>query len=145
MVLLALVLTSGTFAFTYSMSTGTTLHATVAGPSLTTYQPSEEQPDWESILPVGEYNSEYLFPNAVGDVLGGEGIREARSPYLDSRSSSHDKLERIPTARNASDADHRDGDGAHDLPDDTQRNGSQRRPAQTACTVRQTRPSSVPA
>lgn len=66
MVLLALVLTSGTFAYTYT-STATTLDVPIADAVMTTCEPSVDQPDWESILPEGEYGSEILVPEAAGD------------------------------------------------------------------------------
>lgn len=66
MVLLALVLTSGTFAYTYT-NTAVTLDVTIADAVMTACEPSAEQPDWESILPEGEYASERLAPEAAGD------------------------------------------------------------------------------
>jgi hypothetical protein len=65
--ILVLVLTTGTFAYTFSNNTVTTLSATLADDGWTTYQPSASQPDWNSLLPSGEYNSEILVPNAPGD------------------------------------------------------------------------------
>jgi hypothetical protein len=67
MVLLALVLTTGTFAYTYTDFGTLTLDATLADGAWTTYQPSASQPNWNSILPEGEYNSEILSPVAPGD------------------------------------------------------------------------------
>lgn len=66
MIVLALVLTSGTFAFTYT-SGMTTLPATLADVAWTTYQLSSNQPDWNSVLPEGETNSGILVPNAEGN------------------------------------------------------------------------------
>lgn len=65
--LLVLVLTTGTFAYTYAGTTTATLNATIVGEDAVTYQPSADQPNWESILPGGEYASEILLPNAAGD------------------------------------------------------------------------------
>jgi hypothetical protein len=64
---LALVLTTGTFAYTFSNNTVTTLSGTIADAVWTTYEPSAHQPDWNSLLPSGEYDSEILVPNAPGD------------------------------------------------------------------------------
>jgi len=64
MVVLALVLTTGTFAFTYTNQSTTTLQATMADAAMTTYQVSSHQPDWESILPNANVNFETLFPIA---------------------------------------------------------------------------------
>ena len=64
---LALVLTTGTFAYTYTNSAASTMDATLADAVWTTYELSASQPDWNSILPEGEYNSEILLPNAPGD------------------------------------------------------------------------------
>jgi hypothetical protein len=66
-VLLALVLTTGTFAYTYNNQSGVTLNATLADAVWTTYQPSAVQPDWERIVPQEQYNYEYLIPIAPGD------------------------------------------------------------------------------
>lgn len=67
MVLLALVLTTGTFAYTYGGVAVTTLDAIYADAVMTTYELSDNQPNWDSILPEGEYGSEILRPNATGD------------------------------------------------------------------------------
>ena len=67
MVLLALVLTTGTFAYTYTNTGTVTLDATMSDDVWVTYQPSENQPNWNSILPEGEFNSEVLLPIAAGD------------------------------------------------------------------------------
>jgi hypothetical protein len=68
MVLLALVLTTGTFAYTYAGTATATLNATVSSEDVVTYQPSTDQPDWESLMPDGEYADETLVPCAAGDV-----------------------------------------------------------------------------
>jgi hypothetical protein len=67
MVLLALVLTTGTFAYTYTNTGTITLDASTYDDVWATYQPSENQPNWNSILPEGEYSSEKLVPDAAGD------------------------------------------------------------------------------
>jgi len=41
--------------------------ATIADAVMTTYELSAGQPDWDDILPEGEYDSEYLLPSAAGD------------------------------------------------------------------------------
>ena len=66
MVILALVLTTGTFAYTYTFNSATLGSYMAEGP-YATYQPSTLQPDWDSILPEGEYGSEILIPVAAGD------------------------------------------------------------------------------
>jgi len=88
-ILLALVLTGGTFAYTYTGSTSTTIGAVLADAALTTYEPSVNQPSWESILPVNEYDSEYLLPNAPGDDT------ELPTQYPDS-GEHWDKADEIP-------------------------------------------------
>ena len=65
--LLALVLTTGTFAYTYPGHAGTTLGATIADAVMTTYELSADQPKWDDILPEGENDSEFLLPSAAGD------------------------------------------------------------------------------
>ncbi|MBN1161714.1 MAG: hypothetical protein JXA17_07205 [Dehalococcoidales bacterium] len=66
MVLLALVLTTGTFAYTYTFNSATLGSYMAEGP-FATYDVSDIQPDWDSILPEGEYGSEILVPVAAGD------------------------------------------------------------------------------
>jgi hypothetical protein len=65
-VTLALVLTTGTFAYTYTYS-DTTLGAYLSDGPFATYQVSALQPDWNSTLPEGEYASDILVPNDYGD------------------------------------------------------------------------------
>jgi hypothetical protein len=67
MVVLALVLTTGTFAYTYTYQSTTTMQATLADDAFTTYQVSAHQPKWESIMPDAQFNMEMLFPVAAGD------------------------------------------------------------------------------
>ncbi len=64
---LALVLTTGTFAYTYANTTVTTLDGTFADGAWATYVPSVEQPDWQQVMPGGLFNAEILSPNAPGD------------------------------------------------------------------------------
>src|SRR4030042_392052 len=66
-IILALVLTTGTFAYSYTNFSTATLEVTLADAVWTTYQPSVHQPNWESILPEDEYGSEILLPVAPGD------------------------------------------------------------------------------
>jgi len=62
---LALVVTSGLYAFSYLTATAT-MGVTVAGTEIATYEPSAAQPKWNSILtPVEE--TENLRPDAAGD------------------------------------------------------------------------------
>ena len=65
--ILALVLTTGTFAYTYSSTTVTTLNSTFADGAWATYQPSVDQPDWQSVIPGGAYDAEIILPMAPGD------------------------------------------------------------------------------
>jgi hypothetical protein len=65
--LLALALTTGTFAYTYSNTTSVSLNATFADGAWATYEPSASQPDWERVLPNSIYDSEILRPAAPGD------------------------------------------------------------------------------
>jgi hypothetical protein len=64
---LALVLTTGTFAYTYTNTTVTSLNGTLADAVWTTYQPSVDQPEWQQVMPGSEYEAEILLPNAPGD------------------------------------------------------------------------------
>ncbi len=66
-VILALVLTTGTFAYTYTNTGALSLGATIVDAAMTTYQPSASQPNWNSILPEGEFGSEIIVPDAPGD------------------------------------------------------------------------------
>jgi hypothetical protein len=69
MVLLALVLTTGTFAFTYTNQSTTTVQATMADGDFATYRVSAHQPDWNSILPNATPHTETILPRANGDVI----------------------------------------------------------------------------
>jgi hypothetical protein len=66
MVILALVLTTGTFAYTYTFNSSALGSYMAEGP-FASYMVSEDQPNWDSILPEGEYGSEILVPVATGD------------------------------------------------------------------------------
>jgi len=62
---LALVVTSGLYAFSYLTATAT-MDITVAGDEIATYAPSATQPDWDSIL-TPAVETETLRPDAAGD------------------------------------------------------------------------------
>jgi hypothetical protein len=64
---LALVLTTGTFAYTYTNTSVTSLNGTFADGAWATYEPSVMQPDWQQVMPNGMYDSEILLPDAPGD------------------------------------------------------------------------------
>ncbi|HTY81300.1 MAG TPA: hypothetical protein VMB24_00795 [Dehalococcoidales bacterium] len=65
---LALLFTTGTFAFGYDgQAIGELNGATIAEGAWATYQPSENQPDWNQVLPNGNLGSEIIVPNAEGD------------------------------------------------------------------------------
>jgi hypothetical protein len=67
---LALVLTTGTFAYTYTNTSVASLNGTLADTVWTTYEPSLVQPDWQQVMPGGVYDSEIILPNAPGDETG---------------------------------------------------------------------------
>ncbi len=86
--LIALVLTTGAFAYTYSGFATATLDVTPAGSSFFTSEeaPTTEQPDWESLMPEAEYSLEILRPNAAGD--------ETNIPFQSPSSGEHwDKVD----------------------------------------------------
>ena len=66
MVVIALVLTGGTFAYGYTSNT-TTLPASLSDTAWATYLVAGNQPDWASVLPEGDSNSEILVPIKDGD------------------------------------------------------------------------------
>jgi hypothetical protein len=68
MVVIALVLTGGTFAYGYT-SSSMTLPATLSDTAWATYQVAADQPDWASVLPEGDTNSEVLVPINDGDEI----------------------------------------------------------------------------
>jgi len=61
---LALIVTSGLYAFTYLSATAT-MDVVVAGAEIATADPAAVQPDWNSVIPVS--GAETLRPNALGD------------------------------------------------------------------------------
>ena len=63
--LLALTVSVGTYAYTYTTATAT-LDITAAGGPIVTSEPASDPPDWDSLLPVSEYDTEILLPNAAG-------------------------------------------------------------------------------
>jgi hypothetical protein len=67
MVLLALALTSGVFAYGYAGQDTAQMTGTLADDNFTTYQPSAVQPKWENVLPNAIQNMENLLPVAAGD------------------------------------------------------------------------------
>jgi len=72
-IILALVLTSGIFAYTYSNAAATTTsldNVITPDAGVFTYNVAAVQPNWESLLPEGEYASEKLYPDAAGDLTG---------------------------------------------------------------------------
>jgi len=76
---LALVVTSGLYAFTYLTATAT-MDVTVAGDEIATAAVAASQPDWDSIVPqLG--GTEILRPNAPGDEHNIS--YEAGAPYPD--------------------------------------------------------------
>jgi hypothetical protein len=66
LVILALVLTSGTFAYTYTNSSAT-LQATLSDTAWVTYNAADNQPDWNSIMPQGGTTTVNLVPAGAGD------------------------------------------------------------------------------
>ncbi|MFA5309659.1 MAG: hypothetical protein WC370_09285 [Dehalococcoidales bacterium] len=64
LVLLALVLTTGTFAYTYTNQAATTALATMADGNWASYQKAASQPNWNSILPNANTRTEMLVPVA---------------------------------------------------------------------------------
>ena len=62
---LALVVTSGLYAFTYLSATAS-MGVTVIGAEIATYEPSAAQPNWNSILTPVAAGTETLRPNAAG-------------------------------------------------------------------------------
>ncbi len=67
-IVLALVLTTGTFAYTYT-SDAQALNVTLADDAWTTYQTSPNQPDWGSVLPEDGCGSDILVPTAAGEYI----------------------------------------------------------------------------
>jgi hypothetical protein len=86
---LALVLTTGTFAYTYTNTTVTQLNGTFADGAWATYAPSVVQPDWQQVMPGGVYDAEILLPNAPGDAT------EIKCQYPDT-GEHWDKVDDMP-------------------------------------------------
>jgi hypothetical protein len=70
MVVVALVLTSGSFAYTFNNSSAT-LQATLADTPWATYRVADIQPEWVSVLPEGATGSDVLVPDGEGAVNDG--------------------------------------------------------------------------
>lgn len=66
---LALALTSGTFAYTFT-SNSTLLDGYIADAPMVTYYLSANQPNWQSIFPQNRYGTLRLLPNGPGDETG---------------------------------------------------------------------------
>jgi len=64
-VLLALVVSTGTFAYTYSTAS-TMVDVYAVGGDIVASEPASEQPPWEESIPEIEYDVEVLLPNAQG-------------------------------------------------------------------------------
>jgi hypothetical protein len=86
---LALVLTTGTFAYTYTTTTAAALGGTLADGAWATYETSAVQPDWQQIMPGGQYDSEILVPNNCGD------LTQIDSQYPDT-GRHWDKVDDVP-------------------------------------------------
>ena len=64
---LALVISGGTYAYTYTLATASISPEAAVG-DFATSDATATQPDWESLMPDdGEFGSEILRPNAAGD------------------------------------------------------------------------------
>ena len=70
LVALALVLTTGTFAYGYMGQATGTLNADISAQPWVTSNVSADQPDWDSLLPQNWYNSAIIRPAAAGDENG---------------------------------------------------------------------------
>src|SRR3972149_10101447 len=88
-IVLALVLTSSTFAYTYTNTTVTSLNSTFAEGAWATYEPSVVQPDWQQVMPNGMYDAEILQPDGPGDKT------EIESQYPD-KGGHWDKVDEMP-------------------------------------------------
>ncbi len=92
--ILALVITTGTFAFGYTNQSTIDLNATMADGAWATYEPSVSQPDWEQVLPSGNQGSEILTPNGGGDQT------EMDTQYP-AKGEDWDKVDEYPTPMTA--------------------------------------------
>ncbi|MFC1965166.1 hypothetical protein ACFLWG_04125 [Chloroflexota bacterium] len=63
---LVMTVSVGTFAYAYNIDS-TRLAVAAAGGHIVTSEPTAEQPDWESLVPVAETDTEILLPNGQGD------------------------------------------------------------------------------
>ncbi len=89
--LLTLLITTGTYAYTFGTSS-TTLEVTASVGEMFTSEPAPalDQPDWESVLPITEYDTEFLLPNAPGD--------QTNIPYQYPLDGEHwDKVDDLPS------------------------------------------------
>ena len=77
---LALIITSGLYAFSYLTATAT-MGVTVTGDEIATYELSAAQPDWDSILTPVAAGTETLRPNAAGTYSQADPVGEV-SNYL---------------------------------------------------------------
>jgi len=77
---LALVVTSGLYAFAYTTATAT-MGVTVAGDEIASYEPSAAQPNWNSILTPVAVGTETLRPNAADTYSQADPVGEV-SNYL---------------------------------------------------------------
>ncbi len=66
--LLALVLTTGTFAYTYTNYGTANINASFVDEAYNTVTPSGSPPNWNSVLPIVYNEPQYLYPNAAGDL-----------------------------------------------------------------------------
>ncbi|MDD5127034.1 MAG: hypothetical protein PHR43_02890 [Dehalococcoidales bacterium] len=65
--LLALAVTTGAFAYTYNVAT-TSMAVAAMGGNIAASENASSQPDWNEILPVDEYDSQFLLPMGPGDL-----------------------------------------------------------------------------
>ena len=94
MILLALVVTSGTFAYTYTGHDLIALGANIIDEAMATYEPAEGQPEWDDVLPESDYGSEILIPVTAGD--------NTELPTQYPASGQHwDKVDDLPTDEGA--------------------------------------------
>lgn len=64
--IVAFVLTTGTFAYTYTGST-LNLNSAIADEPYASVQNSNSQPNWQTLMPQGQYTSSTIWPEAAGD------------------------------------------------------------------------------
>lgn len=68
LVLLALVLTTGTFAYSYTTTSSATIDASFVDAAYNTVTESGSPPNWSSVLPIVYDQPQYLYPNAAGSL-----------------------------------------------------------------------------